>query len=322
MHAEVTHRPPRAVCLLVAALAGLAGCSGSEPAGPATARPERTPPAARLPAAAVDMVTRSGTWPRTQQTLDTAVNELVHRCMKRAGFAYPAARAPLPEAFDDAEALVDLDRRKRYGYGIAARPPAAGPPPAPYYTGLDEDRRRRFDLAFSGPPGVKKEVETGMGTVRVADRGCGAEARRRLTGDVVSWARMYYVPQALNGRLDAQVPRQPGYVSALTGWRVCMTERGHPFPTPEKARKSLADAYGNSGRKNAQLKADDAFRWKERAIAVADGECALKMRLPQAALAGRRALVASLPGKDRALLAELTRLQSAALERAERVVGR
>ncbi|WP_030672877.1 hypothetical protein [Streptomyces sp. NRRL B-1347] len=306
----------------MAALAGLAGCSASEPAGPATTRPERTPSTARLPAAAVDMVTRSGTWPRTQQTLDTAVNTLVHRCMERAGFTYPARRAALPEAFDDARALVDLDRRERYGYGIATGPPDTGQPPAPYYTELDADRRRRFDLAFSGPPGAKQEVETGLGTVRVSARGCDAEARRRLAGGVVAWARMYYVPEALNGRLDSRVPRQPGYVSALARWRTCMSERGYPFPTPEKAQKELADAYGKSGGRNSPMKMHDAFRRRERAIAVADGECALEVRLPQAALAGRRALVHSLPGEDRAVLAELIRVQGAALKRAEAVIGR
>ncbi|WP_190136541.1 hypothetical protein [Streptomyces longispororuber] len=275
------------------------------------------------------MVTRSGGWPRTQQTLDTALNELVHRCMARAGFTYPAARGPLPVAFDDASALVDLRRRERYGYGIASAPPGTGQPSAPYYTELDADRRRRFDLAFSGPPDAKKEVETGTGTVRVGVRGCDAEARRELAGDVVSWARMYYTPQALNGRLDALVPRQPSYVAALARWRACMAERGHPFASPEKAHAELAAAFERTRKTGRTAKARQGetspqrrFRQRERAVAVADGKCALEVSLPQAAIAARRALVRTLPEQDRAVLADLTRTQAEALARAREVIGR
>ncbi|EPH45065.1 hypothetical protein ABT390_04420 [Streptomyces aurantiacus] len=111
--------------------------------------------------------------------------------MRRAGFVYPARKAPLPTALDDAEALVDLPGRRRHGYGIGSRPPSSGQPPAPYYTELDADRRRRFDLAFSGPPEARTEVATGSGTVRAGQRGCDAQARGKLAGDVVAWARMY-----------------------------------------------------------------------------------------------------------------------------------
>ncbi|MFD0419324.1 hypothetical protein [Streptomyces sp. NPDC127108] len=318
MFAEVTRRPPRVVCLTVAVLAGLSGCSAA-PGGPAGPRSTAPASAGGLSADAVDMVTRSGSWPAVQQTLDTALNQLTHTCMRRAGFAYPAAKAARPTSLDDAKALVDLPSRRRHGYGIASPPPSSGPPPAPYYTELDADRRRRFDLAFSGPPDARTEVATGTGTVDVGQRGCDARARAALAGDVVSWARMYYTPQALNGRLDAAVPRQAGYVAALARWRSCMAERGHPYPSPEAARKKLSDEYEKRDRRASAQNLE--FRALERGVAADDGECALASRLSSSAIEARRKLVHSLPEKDRAVITELARIQAAAFKRAEVVLA-
>ncbi|WJV50457.1 hypothetical protein [Streptomyces flavofungini] len=318
MLAEVTRRPPRVVCLTVAVLAGLSGCSAA-PGGPVGSRSTASASVGGLSADAVDMVTRSGSWPAAQQTLDTALNELTHTCMRRAGFVYPATKAARPTSPDDAKALVDLPARRRHGYGIASPPPSSGPPPAPYYTELDADRRRRFDLAFSGPPDARTEVGTGAGTVRVGRRGCDAESRARLAGDVVAWARMYYTPEALNGRLDAAVPRQSGYVAALARWRSCMTERGHRYPSPEAAREKLSAVYEKRDRRKSAQNLE--FRALERDVAADDGECALASRLPSSAIEARRKLVHSLPEKDRAAITELARIQAAALKRAEAVLA-
>lgn len=317
----MTRRPPRVVCLAVAVLAGLSGCSSTGPERPAAPRSGAAGPSApgRLSADAVDMVTRSGGWPAVQQTLDTALNKLTHTCMRRAGFAYPAAKAALPTAPDDAKALVDLPTRRRHGYGIASRPPSSEAPPAPYYTELDTDRRRRFDLAFAGPRDARTDVGTGTGTIQVGRRGCDAESRAALAGDVVTWARMYYTPQALNARLDAAVPRQPAYVAALSRWRSCMTGRGHAYPSPEAAREKLSDAYEKRDRRKSAQNLE--FRALERDVAADDGECALANRLPSSAIEARRKLVHSLPEKDRAVITELARIQAAALERAEAVLA-
>ncbi|MEU6821138.1 hypothetical protein ABZ921_10950 [Streptomyces atriruber] len=266
------------------------------------------------------MVTRSGTWPRAQQTLDTAVNALVHRCMKDKGFTYPAKRATLPTSLDDTAAVVDLPGRRKHGYAIATTPRQSGPPPAPYYTDLSPDRKRDFDLAFSGPADSGDDVSTGTGTVRVQRQGCDAEARRDLTGDVTVWARMYYTPEALNGRLDAQVPKAREYAAAMSAWRACMLERGYAYRTPEKARDSLTRRFLENKHRKGESK--EEFRKREKRVAVADGECAIEADVPGAAVRVRQALIATLPMKDRAALAELASYQSEAVKRAEATLGR
>ncbi|MEU6990958.1 hypothetical protein ABZ953_09930 [Streptomyces sp. NPDC046465] len=269
---------------------------------------------------ALDMVTRSGSWPRAQQTLDTAVNKLVHRCMKDEGFTYPAKRAPLPTALDDSAAVVDLRGRKDHGYAIATKPRPSGPPPAPYYTDLPPDRKRSFDLAFSGPANSGDDVSTGIGTVRVRRQGCDAEARRDLTGDVTVWARMYYAPEALNGRLDAKVPKAREFKAAMSAWRSCMAARGYAFRTPEEARDSLNRHFLEN--KHRKGRSEDAFRKREKAVAVADGACAIEADVPGTAVRVRQETIATLPKKDQAFLADMASYQSEALKRAKAILRR
>lgn len=306
----------------MAALAAVSGCASAQPDTAATPLPK--PPAfdGRLSPEALDMVTRSGTWPRAQQTLDTAVNELVHRCMKAKGFTYPAKRAPLPTSLDDTTAVVDLPGRRRHGYAIATTPRQSGPPPAPYYTALSPDRKRAFDLAFSGPADADSgdDVSTGTGTVRVRRQGCDAEARRDLTGDVTVWARMYYTPEALNGRLDAKVPKAREYTAAMAAWRACMGDRGYAYRTPEEAQDALTRRFQENKHRKGAPKGE--FRSHEIKVAVADGESAIEADVPGAAVRVRHALIATLPRKDKATLSELASYQNEAVKRARAILDR
>lgn len=313
-------RPSRVLWLTVAALAAVSGCADAQPDTGATPLPKPPAFSGRLSPEALDMVTRSGSWPRAQQTLDTAVNKLVHRCMKDKGFTYPAKRAPLPTSLDDTAAVVDLPGRRSHGYAIATTPEQSGPPPAPYYTDLPPDRKRSFDLAFSGPSDSGDDVSTGTGTVRVRRQGCDAEARRDLTGDVTVWARMYYAPEALNGRLDAKVPKAREFTTAMSAWRLCMAARGFAYRTPEEARGSLNRLLLENNGRNESSK--EEFRKREIAVAVTDGECAIEADVPGTAVRVRRALIATLPKKDQAFLAELASYQSEALKRAEAILRR
>ncbi|MGW0538426.1 hypothetical protein [Streptomyces sp. NPDC003032] len=248
------------------------------------------------------------------------MNKLVHQCMKEKGFTYPAKRAPLPTSLDDTAALVDLPGRRSHGYAIATAPRQSGPPSTPYYTDLPPDRQRSFDIAFSGPPGSSDDVATGTGTVRVRRQGCDAEARRELTGDVTVWARMYYAPEALNGRLDAKVPNTPEFSSAMSDWRSCMAARGYTYRTPEEARDTLNRIHRKINLRKESSKT--AFRKREKGVAVADGECATEVDLPGTAVRVRRALITALPNKDQAFLAALASYQRGALKRAQAVLHR
>ncbi|PAZ11174.1 hypothetical protein CLM62_37105 [Streptomyces sp. SA15] len=260
------------------------------------------------------MATRSGTWPKTERVIQSALNQLTRQCMEERGFSYPAGSAePPPDPADDA-AVVELARRKEIGYGIASDPANANKPSSAvdrYYSTLPPKDQRRFDLALFGPDNRKATVEVpGRGRFRVPQEGCEADSRRRLAGDATLWVRIAYTPEAVDIQLSDRSLTAPAYRSALKRWRTCMSARGHAHAGPEAAYRSLQDEFRRTG-------GTPAFRKRETAVAVADGECALRTRLPSTALQARRDLTASVGEDVRRSLNELAAYRMAVVKRAE-----
>ncbi|MEW2394553.1 hypothetical protein [Streptomyces sp. NPDC046862] len=310
-------RLARSLCLALVVAVGAAGCASSRPAAPAVTplpRASALPEDGRLGASAVDLATRSGAWPETERALQSALDRLTRRCMEDHGFSYPAAGvAPLPDPADDA-AAAELPRRRKSGYGLASSSAASGRPASAvdrYYAVLSPRDQRRFDLTLFGRDDRKATVDIpGRGRFRVPEQGCEADSRRRLAGSVVLWARVSYTPEAIDNQLADRVPATPEYRSALRVWRACMSARKHTYDSPETAYRALRDQYRKTG-------ATSAFRKRETAVAVADGDCAVRSRLSSTALEVRRELTAEL-GKDvRRSLNELASYRAAVVARAE-----
>ncbi|NEY32117.1 hypothetical protein GTU99_07905 [Streptomyces sp. PRKS01-65] len=264
----------------------------------------------------MDLATRSGSWPATERTIQSALNRLTRRCMEERGFSYPAGSAHrLPDPGDDA-AVVNLPGRRESGYSLAAEPDAAARDTAAvdrYYATLSTSDQRRFDLALFGPDDRKATVEIpGRGRFRVPRQGCEADSRRRLAGDVTVWARIAYTPEAVDIGLSDRSRTAPPYHAALLQWRRCMAASGHSYADPEAAYRSLQEELRRTG-------ATSAFRKRETAVAVADGACALRVGLPSAGLEARRELAASLDEDVRRSLNELAALRATVVARAEEV---
>lgn len=245
---------------------------------------------------------------------------LVRACMEERGFRYPAPDPPARAAPEDEKAAVELADRSRTGYGISPSPTpsqTAGPGSAPvdrYYRTLPAARQRAFDQALNGPPDKKVTVSgTDWGEVRVATEGCDAESRSHLAGSPALWARMTYLPEKYDNELGRRVPSAPAYTRALAEWRSCMRGRGHPYGSPEQAQDALRKEQRAAG-------SADAFRRGEIAVAVADGECALRAHLPGVSLRVQRELVSTLSPGDRRTLADLAAHRETALRRARTVL--
>lgn len=130
--------PPRAWYLTVAVVFGLAGCAG--------ARPAAAPPTA----AVVDLATRSGAWPATQQKLETAVNRLTDQCLAEHGFNRPPIVPATPPSPEDETTLIDLPGRRRHGYRLDSNPAGETVQQSPndqYYTRLSPHDQERFRTA-------------------------------------------------------------------------------------------------------------------------------------------------------------------------------
>ncbi|MBU2668098.1 hypothetical protein KOI35_31770 [Actinoplanes bogorensis] len=245
-----------------------------------------TAPAAPLTAAAVDLVTDSGTRPGRKVLTATAEEEVTRRCMAGWGEPYRPYVPPLATG-DDEHRLIDLPKRRARGYELSrpAEQPAAvpGTDRASYHQALFGDSAR--DLTLTLPD---------RSTLSFPSTGCIAQARAALYSDVLRWARVDSVPQILGNRLRGQVSSDPSLAAATHRWADCMRSNGFPYASPAAAR----EAAGVPAR--------------EVAIAVADGECDLRAHLTGTELALRRRAAAGLPADDRRELNELAVIDCAA----------
>ena len=313
---------------------GAAGCASARSAAPApAAAAARTPspspsgPASEAPvkasakapatgtatapsAAVVDLATLSGGWPRAQSLLLTATDRLDTQCLRAAGFPVPELPPEQLSAPEDTAATVDLPGRRRYGYGIATPYPQSPPPAAQTYAQtLSGSRATAFAAAQFGAGRPETTVGLlGVATVSVPTQGCVARSRSRLAGSVTAWARLYYIPQQVETALDGQARTDPRYLAAQSAWSRCMAARGRSYPGPDAAVQALTARYRAGG-------GTAAFRREEVAVAVADGQCAASVRLPQTRLAVDRALVPRLPSAELAVLASLAADQAGAVAR-------
>src|SRR5262249_22607539 len=126
---------------------------------------------------ALDLLTRSGSFTRTDTLLTTATDVLTAACMRRAGFAYAAA--PMAHAeLSDEDRIINLADRRQHGYNLLDSPASPAPPSPPGYR-----------EALDGRPGNLIEIGLpGGGRVTASRAGCLADSRRRLFGDLPTWA--------------------------------------------------------------------------------------------------------------------------------------
>jgi hypothetical protein len=263
-----------------------------------------------------------GLWPATEHILNSANNALTEECMQAHGFQYPSDALPDPPPPEDEAATVDMPRRRQAGYGIAAE---LDPTPAPadavssvdnYVNGLPVNRQDLFHRTLFGSDQDRTTIDLPDGsTVVVHAKGCEADSRRALAGDVTTWARLTYVPEQLGNRLAEKLTASAAYLAATDRWRSCMAARRFPYHTTEQAQDALRTRYRHSG-------PTPEAREAEVAVAIADGECELSAHLPSTVLAVRRGLAESLPVDDRRTLVELAAVRAAAVGRAHSVLGR
>ncbi|MFJ8793492.1 hypothetical protein [Streptomyces sp. NPDC102462] len=299
-------------CLTLILALGLAGCVSAQPAR----HPDGTAPASPR-VSVTDLATRSGAWPASQHLLETAVSRLVRRCLDAHGFDVPDGDPPPLPAPEDEAAAIDLPGRRDHGYGLGADRDGSPPRQAQerYYERLPSREQQRYDIALFGQKADR--VTLGVGgrqTVGMPGKGCEADGRRAVAGSLALWARIVYIPDQYDNRLAEQVAQAPTYRAALAAWRRCMASRGYRYDTPSAAQSALQEQYQRNG-------ATAAVRRQEKAVAVADGECAAQVHLPSTALAARRTSVASLSTADHRSLEDLASHRAAAVRRAAAVLA-
>lgn len=275
--------------LAVLAIGGLFGCGSP--------RPKSTAPASPEPAAAIDMITGSGTFPARRHLFDKATDTVTDQCVRAAGVPW-SSRPAEPPAASDEDRILDLPGRRLHGYGIAD----AGNPDDP------ADSPRVASLLVGSPPRYGTLTIPGMAKYTFPVTGCLAEGRAAVAGDVSTWARISYLPAEIGRRLGRAVAADPRYLAAQRRWRQCMADRDLPYATPDDLRTHLARTR--------------APRAEEIRLAVQDAQCDHDVRLSLTGLALRRAAAATLDPGLRTEMARLSAAFDAAVGRAQALLSR
>ncbi|MEV4416708.1 hypothetical protein [Catellatospora sp. NPDC049609] len=306
-----TRRIPAGLLPALLLAATLAGCGTTQPAG-------GSPPAApavpiELDAAALDLVTWSGTFPAGHHLVLRAMAKVTADCMRTHGFTWTPYAAEPPLDGTDEQRTLDLERRRRDGYGLwrtdgdgAQEPPSADP-------AADEPR---YQQALNGDPARTGSLDVpGLGTITYALDGCTARGYATVFGDITTWARVAYLPQGINRTAARTAAAHPRHGEALAAWSRCMAGHGHRYATPDDIRVALGTAYRQSGGR-----AEDR-REAEVALAVQDARCDQQVRLTATELELRREAVRALAVDQRAEIARLSAGFTAAVARARSLLA-
>ncbi|MQS06600.1 hypothetical protein [Streptomyces alkaliphilus] len=270
--------------------------------------------------AELELLTRSGAHPVEERVVLMAEAELIARCMARAGFPYVVEEPP-PAPLTAEEREVDPVERAGSGYGLherfaeddgpdngrdgtgAAREPnapASGMANDMYVADLSAEEATAYMRALRGEGGTVREMRFGPESgVTFPERGCEADSRAELYGDLDAWAATVHAPQFMNLTLTEIITGDPEYPSLIDEWSACMAGKGFVVESPDDAVRDLVRVYEEHG-------ATPEVRDREIATAVADGECAREIRLPSRMLDLRHRYAADLPAEDLDALRRLT----------------
>jgi hypothetical protein len=283
---------------LLLAVGLLSGCTH--------AQPESTPAAAPPPLSepAVDMVTRSGSYPDQLWRVTTADEKLTEQCMRAAGFTWAGGARP-PARHSGAEALADA-RQNGYGMSDTAPPPTTA---TETHTATDDDRRLR--VALLGPDNDLAQLAIdGHAAYWFPRTGCAAQAHIAIYGSLDNWARISYIPQEINLTLSDQAQSDPRYQTTLQHWKTCMATHNYTYASPTDILNELATKYRTDPEPLTQR------RSAEITIAVQDLTCDQQVGLTSTQDTLRRDYAQQLDPSDRAELTRLTQLFTQARQRA------
>jgi hypothetical protein len=261
----------------------------------------------------LDLLTRSGSFTRSNVDLANAESKLISACMKAKGFRYRAEVSALVAESDEERSLNMKERRAR-GYGLASqygsdKETAGVATNDAYVAGLSKKNADAYMKALRGDATDFREMRFGGGrNITFSARGCEAKSRTSLYGSLDDWVSVAYFPQNLNSELSPRVEKSPKYRRAMDDWRTCMRGKGYTYASPDTAYDQLKAAYRAKG-------VTTALRDREIAVAVADGDCGAEVHVPSTVLALRRDHAQTLPTTDKLQLRRLTAIWKAAADR-------
>ncbi|MFC0627884.1 hypothetical protein [Kribbella deserti] len=294
------------VACAVAVTLVFAGCAKSDPA--------LTAPPAELDSTALDLLTQSGSFHQHEYLLTAAEEVLVGRCMRNQGVAYPK-EPPKADTRTDEERVLNLAERQRQGYGLSQPNGSNVPALDQYVRALPVAARTAFTRALFGADDQRRAIELpGTGPVSFPGNGCLHDAQAALFGDILTWARVTYVPEELNNKLAALATASPEYKQAMRRWSTCMNHRGYKYAEPAKVSEDFSARYEANGKSKELLQ-------QEIKAAVADATCAQQVDIPDLVIHLKKSKAATLSVAELHSMSELAAVWSQAATTAEVVLN-
>jgi hypothetical protein len=244
--------------------------------------------------------------------------------MSQKGFRYTVSPLTAVSGSDEAR-IIDMNKRRSEGYGLYAQyavaKTATTSDPATmtndeYLATLPAAKQAAYMTALRGGNSDFREILIrDTQKVTFSGKGCEAQSRKSLYGNLDDWITLDYFPQNVNSTLTGRVTKNPRYVAAVHSWKTCMTGKGYDYASPDDAYRQIKAAYTTRG-------ATPALRRQEIAVTTADGSCAGELHLPSLALSLGKQFAQSLSDADKTELRRLTALWTSAAAHARSGVGR
>ncbi|MFB6720713.1 hypothetical protein ACFCV3_11155 [Kribbella sp. NPDC056345] len=232
--------------------------------------------------------------------LHQAEERLISKCMTAAGFRYDEQALPAVSIDRRFPFLIDdIAWARTNGYDRPAQKR-----PDPYLDSLSDERHAQYARTLLGQ-GKQLSVELPSGPrLSASDRGCIAEARRELYGDLPRWFVVRRTSDKLIFAVYADVRDDARFSTAMKQWSDCMRDRGYPVDNPGQLRGLAKD------------------RGTGRDTAVAEATCATTTPAGRALRELEAEHLAKITAEHRRELQDLDALERSALPRAVAVLGK
>ncbi|MEV7193386.1 hypothetical protein AB0N81_16505 [Streptomyces sp. NPDC093510] len=214
---------------------------------------------------------------KDDKRLGQARQRLQRQCMRTLGFRdFPLDPGPwrgvrMASTFTSTltyvspYGLLDLDRARRWGYGID--PDQAKALEAELRPKGRELTRREYEALYGPDTGAGAGGSSVVNGRKVPKDGCAGEARRRTAEGVADEGRLWsYVPERA-AKIDKAVAEDERVRGAFGDWSRCVEDKGFKrYKNPARAFSDKAWQKGREGGNTSRTK-------EELGTAVADVEC-------------------------------------------------
>lgn len=246
-----------------------------------------------------------------------AEERLIRQCMSQHGFEYQETLWPADDDITERAfpyVMDDVAWAGRHGYlDVVDESPGDTSPFDIYFRGLSRHQQLEWEKTLLGE-GRQLTVELpGVGRLSTSDNGCQAEARRRLYGDLARWYQARRTADNVPTYVRRAVREDPRFVAAVADWAACMVPHGYHVQDVGALREDL-------GRRTRGVR-PAAARSAEIRTAVAEATCANTSSMSRVVASLERKHERQLNAKFRRELAELNKIELAALPTARKVLA-